>query len=652
MKKKKYDESSIKVLKGLEPVKQRPGMYTRTDNPLHILQEVIDNSADEALSSYAQNIKVTRHTDGSFCVTDDGRGIPVGNHPNENISVLEIVFTRLHSGGKFSRDNEAAYVFSGGLHGVGVSVTNALSAKVEVRVWREGFEWLIIFKDGFVSKNLEKKDSVGKKTGTSVRLWPDKKYFDEVKIPVEILKNSLKARAVLLSGTKFIFFDEESQENTSWSFSNGLRDYFSENIREVDLVAPIWDGESFIENADDNFSIGEGAKWILAFTQVGLLIRESYVNLIPTLAGGTHESGFKEGIFQALKSFMEQHKLLPKGLKIQSEDIFSRANFLLSTNVFDPQFQGQTKEKLTNREVIKLVSSRVKDPFEIWLNQDVNYGKKIVDLVIKSAQQRQKNLTNIDRRKVSSVAVLPGKLTDCELVDNFKTEIFLVEGDSAGGSAKMGRDKSFQAILPLRGKVLNTWESDKLKLFANAEIRDISTAIGVDPHEESDDDSLVSLRYGKVCILADADVDGSHIQVLLLTLFFRHFPKLIEKGHVFVARPPLYRVDVQKKRNKPQKKMYALDDNELKRIVSKLNVDGYADDDFTVSRFKGLGEMNAEQLWETTLNPDSRKLMVAKVSDTEKKLTFVKLNMLMSKGESISRRLWIEKMGDKAEIDI
>ena len=652
MVRKNYDESSITVLKGLEPVKQRPGMYTRTENPLHILQEVIDNSADEALSQHAKLISITQHSDESYSVSDDGRGIPVGLHPDEKIPVVEIVYTKLHSGGKFDKGIESAYAFSGGLHGVGVSVTNALSKKVEVVVWRQSYEWGIIFEYGEVVSKLAKKQQVKNKTGTSVRIWPDIKYFDEKTVPLEALKNSLRARAVLLPGVTFSFFSEKTDSKETWCYQNGLRDYFSQILLDSDFVVPIWEGESYIKSDDEHYSEGEGAKWILAFTNYGSLVKESYVNLIPTLAGGTHEAGFKEGVFQAVKGFIEQHKMLPKGLKILSDDVFSRISFVLSAKVLDPQFQGQTKEKLTSRDAVRLISSMVKGPFEIWIHKDVETGKKIAELVIRTAQQRQRSTKAVERRKGSSVAVLPGKLTDCESSDINRTELFLVEGDSAGGSAKMGRDKSFQAILPLRGKVLNTWESDKTRLLANSEIHDISVAIGIDPHDDNFPDRLSSLRYGKICILADADVDGSHIQVLLLTLFIRHFPQLIASGHIFVARPPLFRIDVEKKGKKPSRKIYALDNQELKNICEKLKKDGWKESQLAISRFKGLGEMNAEQLWETTLNPDTRRLMPAIVNESEKDNTNKKFNMMMARGESNSRRLWLEKMGDKAEVDL
>ncbi|OUW00113.1 MAG: DNA topoisomerase IV subunit B [Betaproteobacteria bacterium TMED156] len=627
-------------------------MYTRTENPLHIFQEIVDNSADEALSGHAKTVTITHHSDGSFSVQDDGRGIPVGIHPSENITVLEIVFTRLHSGGKFEKGVESAYAFSGGLHGVGVSVTNALSKRVEVVVCRQSYEWEMTFEFGDVSSKLKKKKTKKKLSGTFVRIWPDERYFDDLTIPLETLKNSLRARAVLLPGVVFNFKCEKTEKFFSWCYQNGLKDYFTENLSISDYIAPIWESESYIRSAEDTFEQGEGAKWILVFTNVGALIRESYVNLIPTLAGGTHEAGFRDGVFQAVKEFIEHHKLLPKGIKILADDVFSRASFALSCRVMDPQFQGQTKEKLVNRDTFRLVSARVKGPFELWLNKNVENGKKIASMAIQNALQRHKSLKMVEKRKISSVAVLPGKLTDCESSDVTRTELFLVEGDSAGGSAKMGRDKYFQAILPLRGKVLNTWESDKLRLLANSEVHDISVAIGVDPHDEKSKDELLSLRYGKICILADADVDGSHIQVLLLTLFIKHFPKLISNGHIYIARPPLFRIDIEKRGKKPAQKIYAIDDFELSKICEKLKKNGLPESKLTISRFKGLGEMSAEQLWETTLNPSTRKLFSAKISDSDADSTKKKFNMLMAKAESGARRKWLEGMGDKAQVDL
>jgi len=650
--KKQYDESSIRVLKGLEPVRQRPGMYTRTENPLHIVQEVIDNAADEALAGHARTILVTQHLDGSVSVADDGRGIPVGPHPEEKIPVVEIVYTRLHAGGKFDKSSGGAYAFSGGLHGVGVSVTNALSTRLEVNVWRDGGQWAIAFEGGERVSPLKKIGGSDGATGTRVQVWPDAKYFDDKSIPLAELARSLKARAVLLPGVTTSLVIEKTGQRQDWRYDGGLESYLMESIEQADLVVPIWAQEGYIGSGDDTFAEGEGGQWVVAFTAEGNVVRESFVNLIPTSAGGTHEAGLREGVFQAVKAFIEQHSLLPKGVKLLPEDAFSRVNFVLSAKVLDPQFQGQTKEKLTSRDALRLIASQVRGPLELWLNRDVESGKKIADLVIRAAQSRQRSAQKVEKKKSSGVAVLPGKLTDCESTDIARNEIFLVEGDSAGGSAKMGRDKESQAILPLRGKVLNTWEAERDRLFANAEVHDIAVALGIDPHGASDTVDWSSLRYGKVCILSDADVDGAHIQVLLLTLFFKHFPQLIDRGHVYVAQPPLFRVDVEARAKKPARKLYALDEGELTHILDKLKQEGLKESAWSISRFKGLGEMSAEQLWETTLNPDTRRLMPISLGALNVVQTSERFNLLMGRGEASSRRQWLEERGHEVEVDV
>ena len=652
MSKKQYDESSIRVLKGLEPVRQRPGMYTRTENPLHIVQEVIDNAADEALAGHARTILVTQHLDGSMSVADDGRGIPVGPHPEEKIPVVEIVYTRLHAGGKFDKSSGGAYAFSGGLHGVGVSVTNALSTRLEVNVWRDGGQWAIAFEGGERVSPLKKIGGSDGATGTRVQVWPDAKYFDDKSIPLAELARSLKARAVLLPGVTTSLVIEKTGQRQDWRYDGGLESYLMESIEQSDLVVPIWAQEGYIGSGDDTFAEGEGGQWVVAFTAEGNVVRESFVNLIPTSAGGTHEAGLREGVFQAVKAFIEQHSLLPKGVKLLPEDAFSRVNFVLSAKVLDPQFQGQTKEKLTSRDALRLIASQVRGPLELWLNRDVESGKKIAELVIRAAQSRQRSAQKVEKKKSSGVAVLPGKLTDCESTDIARNEIFLVEGDSAGGSAKMGRDKESQAILPLRGKVLNTWEAERDRLFANAEVHDIAVALGIDPHGASDTVDWSSLRYGKVCILSDADVDGAHIQVLLLTLFFKHFPQLIDRGHVYVAQPPLFRVDVEARAKKPARKLYALDEGELTHILDKLKQEGLKESAWSISRFKGLGEMSAEQLWETTLNPDTRRLMPISLGALNVVQTSERFNLLMGRGEASSRRQWLEERGHEVEVDV
>jgi len=658
-----YSEGSIRVLKGLEPVKQRPGMYTRTDNPLHIIQEVLDNAADEALAGYGKKIKVILHADGSVSIEDDGRGIPFGLHPEENAPVIELVFTRLHAGGKFDKGKGGAYSFSGGLHGVGVSVTNALSKRLEATSYREGKVATLAFSAGDVIEPLvirlaNEGDRGGlgdvprdRKQGTTVRAWPDAKYFESSALPMNELTHLLRSKAVLMPGVTVTLVNEKTKETQQWQYKAGLRDYLTQTLNG-DPVIPLFEGEGFADAQHDSFAEGEGATWAVAFTEDGAPVRESYVNLIPTSAGGTHDSGLRDGLFTAVKSFIELHGLLPKGVKLMPEDVFARASYVLSAKVLDPQFQGQIKERLNSRDAVRLVSSFVRPALELWLNEHVDYGKKLAELAIKAAQSRQKAGQKVEKRKSSGVAVLPGKLTDCESKDILHNEVFLVEGDSAGGSAKMGRNKECQAILPLRGKVLNTWEVDRDRLFANNEIHDISVAIGVDPHGPNDNPDMSNLRYGKVCILSDADVDGSHIQVLLLTLFFRHFPKLIETGHLYVARPPLFRVDAPARGKKPASKAYALDDGELTAIIDKLRKDGVKEGGWSISRFKGLGEMSAEQLWDTTLNPDTRRLLPIELGPLDNAGTENLMMQLMGKGEAAARRELMELHGDSIEIDV
>jgi topoisomerase IV subunit B len=650
----RYAEESIRVLKGLEPVKQRPGMYTRTDNPLHVIQEVIDNAADESLAGHGQRIDVTVHADGSVSVEDDGRGIPFGLHPDERVPVLEIVFTRLHAGGKFDKGASAAYSFSGGLHGVGVSVTNALAKRLEVTVYREGQVAAMAFAAGEVADKLvlRKARAGDRKQGTTVRVWPDPKYFDSSELPRHDLMHLLRSKAVLMPGVTVSLRHEKSGESQSWQYKGGLSDYLAQSL-PADPLIPLFEGAQYASGAEtENVAEGEGAAWVLAFTEEGNPLRESFVNLIPTVAGGTHEAGLKDGLFAAVRSFIEVHALLPKGVKLMAEDVFSRASFVLSAKVLDPQFQGQIKERLNSRDALRLVSNYVKPALELWLNQHVEHGRKLADLVIRQAQTRQRASQKVEKRKGSGVAVLPGKLTDCESRDLMLNELFLVEGDSAGGSAKMGRDKETQAVLPLRGKVLNAWEVERDRLFANTEIHDIAVAVGVDPHGAADDPDLGGLRYGKVCILSDADVDGSHIQVLLLTLFFRHFPKLIERGHVYVAKPPLFRVDASARGKKPAAKIYALDEGELEATLDKLRKEGAREGAWSISRFKGLGEMSAEQLWETTLNPDTRRLLKVAYGELGHAGTADSLTRLMGKGEAAARRELMELHGDAVEVDV
>jgi topoisomerase-4 subunit B len=648
-----YSEGSIRVLKGLEPVKQRPGMYTRTDNPLHIIQEVLDNAADEALAGFGKKIKVTLHADGSVSVEDDGRGIPFGLHPEEKAPVIELVFTRLHAGGKFDKGKGGAYSFSGGLHGVGVSVTNALATRLEATSHREGQAARLVFAGGDVVEPLVARplEAGERKQGTTVRVWPDAKYFESSNLPLGELTHLLRSKAVLMPGVSVTLANEKTRETQTWQYKGGLRDYLAQTL-SADAVIPLFECEGFADAGHDSFAEGEGAACCVAFTEEGAPVRESYVNLIPTSAGGTHDSGLRDGLFQAVKSFIELHSLLPKGVKLLPEDVFARASYVLSAKVLDPQFQGQIKERLNSRDAVRLVSSFVRPAMELWLNQHVDYGKKLAELAIKAAQTRQKAGQKVEKRKGSGVAVLPGKLTDCESRDLAHNELFLVEGDSAGGSAKMGRDKECQAVLPLRGKVLNTWEVERDLLFKNNEVHDIAVAIGVDPHGPNDAPDLSGLRYGKICILSDADVDGAHIQVLLLTLFFRHFPKLIEVGHIYVARPPLFRVDVPARGKKPAAKMYALDEGELTAILDKCAKDGVPPEKCPISRFKGLGEMNAEQLWDTTLNPDTRRLLPVQLGDLDFAATEGLITKLMGKGEAAARRELMELHGDAVEVDV
>ncbi|MCX7662757.1 MAG: type IIA DNA topoisomerase subunit B [Tepidimonas fonticaldi] len=648
-----YAESSIRVLKGLEPVKQRPGMYTRTDNPLHIVQEVIDNAADEALAGFGRRIRVTLHADGSVSVEDEGRGIPHGLHPEEGAPVLELVFTRLHAGGKFDKGQGGAYSFSGGLHGVGVSVTNALASRLEVTSHREGHMARLVFAGGDVVEPLLRRplEAGERRQGTTVRVWPDARYFDQVTLPLGELTHLLRSKAVLMPGVTVTLVNERTRETQTWQYKGGLSDYLQQTLAAEPLI-PLFEGEGYAEAGHESFAEGEGAAWAVAFTEEGPLVRESYVNLIPTPAGGTHDSGLREGLFQAVRSFIELHALCPKGVKLLPEDVFARASYVLSARVLDPQFQGQIKERLNSRDALRLVAAYVRPALELWLHQHVEHGKRLAELVIRAAQSRQKAAQKVEKRKGSGVAVLPGKLTDCESRDLSRNELFLVEGDSAGGSAKMGRDKASQAVLPLRGKLLNTWEVERDRLFANAEIHDIAVAIGVDPHGPDDAVDLSGLRYGKICILSDADVDGSHIQVLLLTLFFRHFPRLIEAGHVYVARPPLYRVDVPARGKKPASKHYALDEGELAAILDKCAKEGVPREKCQISRFKGLGEMSAEQLWDTTLNPDTRRLQPVTLGGLDAAATAASLNRLMGKAEAAARRELMEQWGDAVEVDV
>ncbi len=653
---KKYDESSVTKLRGIEPVQRLPGMYTRTTDPTHIVQEAIDNAADEAFGGHATRIDVTVHRDGSVSVADNGRGIPVGMHPTEKIPTVQLVFTELHAGAKFSKtEADAAYKFSGGLHGVGVSVTNALSSRLEVEIRREGGIHKMAFGDGEVVEKLKRTGATPKnENGTLLRIWPNKKYFDSGKVSAPELERIVRSKAVLLPGVAVTLNVEgarEGQETVSrtWSYPEGMKGYLKDLLADAEPVAPIFDGEKYVQEAN-GFAVGEGAGWAFALVDESKGFGESYANLIPTPAGGTHEAGLRDGIFEAVKAFAEHHNMMPRGIKLQSDDVWSRTVYFLSAKVLEPQFHGQTKEKLSNRDALKLVSSMVRDPFELWLNSHVDYGRKIAELVIRQAVERSRSVTKVERKKSSSVVMLPEKLTDCESSSISDNELYLVEGDSAGGSAKQARDKRFQAIYKMRGKALNSWEVKRDLLFSNAEIHDIAVAIGVDPHGNEDTPDLSGLRYGKIASMTDADVDGAHIAVLLLTLFYRHFPKLIEGGHIYVACPPLYKMGIPAHGKRPAKNIYAVDDEELRSLRERAIEEGVKADSIQTQRFKGLGEMNPEQLWETTLCPDTRRLLQVRIDDRDK--TFELFNMLMSKKESERRCTWMEENGDQVEADV
>jgi topoisomerase-4 subunit B len=654
-----YTAEDIEILEDLSPILHRPGMYTDPVNPNHALVEIIDNAADEGLAGYAKDVQVVLYEDGSAQVTDDGRGIPVDIHPKKKVPAVQVIFTTLHSGGKFRKtDKDAAYRIAGGLHGVGVCVPNALSVRLEVEVKRDGEKSRIVFADnGKVKEPLKKLDKIGPRdTGTRVRFWPDAKYFDTPKISVTDIAALLRAKAMLLPGVKFSLGVEKNKkvEFQTWIFPDGIKGYFETAIAGNDPVASTFMGERYIaaQSESDSFAEGEGAMWAIAWTPDGELVTESYVNMIPTRHGGTHVAGLREGVYNAIKNFIDLHAMGQRGLKVVPEDVWSRASYVLALKMLDPQFKGQVKNELISRDAVKLTAQMVRDPFELWLNQHVDEGRRIAELVIHQANARTRAAQKVERRKTSGVAVLPGKLTDCASDDPDRNELFIVEGDSAGGSAKQARDKEFQAVLPLKGKPKNTWQDSADTLYANKEIEAIALAIGVDHHKPGDNVDLTGLRYRKIIILADADVDGSHIQVLLLTLFFRHFPKLIDNGNVYVAQPPLFRIDVPSQgKGKPARKLYALDKQELAGMEEKLEDEGVKPGAWTVSRFKGLGEMNPEQLWETTLNPDTRRMLPVQLDeglDVSKDI----FNMMMARENASQRREWMETYGNLVEADI
>ena len=626
----RYNAADIEVLSGLEPVKRRPGMYTDTSRPNHLAQEVIDNSVDEALSGHASAIDVVVHADGSVEVSDDGRGMPVDVHPEEGIPGVELILTRLHAGGKFSNRN---YRFSGGLHGVGVSVVNALSTRVEVTIRRDGQVYRMNFKNGERASNLSVVGSVPKKqTGTTLRFWPDPKYFDSPKISLSRLKHVLRAKAVLCAGLTVRLADEASGEKDEWHYENGLREYLRSMLGDADYLPP----DLFLGSTEKDSGAVE---FVIAWVPEGELTQESYVNLIPTVQGGTHVNGLRSGLTNALREFCEFRNLLPRGIRLAPEDVWDRLSFVLSLKMTDPQFSGQTKERLSSRDAAGFVESAAHDGFSLYLNQHVEMGEKIAQLAIERATLRLKTEKQVVRKKITQGPALPGKLADCASSDLSRTELFIVEGDSAGGSARQARDKDFQAILPLRGKILNTWEVDPGSVLASQEVHDLAVAIGCDPGK----DDLSGLRYGKIIILADADSDGLHIATLLSALFLRHFPALVRQGHVFVAMPPLFRVDVGKQM------FYCLDEAERDALLERIEREKMKGA-VTVTRFKGLGEMNPAQLRESTIHPDTRRLVQLTVGTDDGTANL--MDMLLAKKRAADRKEWLETKGDLASLEV
>ena len=623
-----YQARDIEVLTGLEPVRRRPGMYTDTTRPNHLAMEVIDNSVDEALSGYARQIAVTVFDDGSVEVTDDGRGMPVDIHPEQGIPGVELILTRLHAGGKFSDKN---YQFSGGLHGVGVSVVNALSERLEVWIKREGREHHMTFSQGEKKSELKVVGNVGQRnTGTRLRFWPEPKYFDSPQISLSRLRHLLRAKAVLCPGLMVSLRIDKTGEKEEWCYQEGLAEYLKSELPDATCLP----ADPFVGNMKGTDS---EASWALCWLPDGGQLQESYVNLIPTTQGGTHVSGLRTGLVEALREFCELHNLLPRGVRLAPEDVWEKIGFILSIKLADPQFSGQTKERLSSRACAAFVSGIIKDTFSLWLNQNMAEAQAIAQLAIANAQTRMKSAQKVVRKKITQGPALPGKLADCTLQDLALTELFLVEGDSAGGSAKQARNREFQAILPLRGKILNTWEVDSESVLANQEVHDISVAIGVDPGSNQ----ISGLRYGKVIILADADSDGLHIATLLTALFLKHFTALVETGHIFVAMPPLYRIDVGKET------FYALDDEERKGVHERIAAEGKKGK-VSETRFKGLGEMNPLQLRESTVDPDTRRLVQLTVENpgaTEKLM-----DMLLSKKRAPDRKTWLEDKGDLATV--
>src|SRR5437016_1985810 len=625
-----YDSSSIEVLTGLEPVRKRPGMYTTTERPNHLAQEVIDNSAAEAIAGYCDEIVVTLHHDNSLSVSDNGRGMPVDKHAKEGVTGVEVILTRLHAGAKFSDKN---YRFSGGLHGVGVSVVNALSKKLQVWVRRDGHEYFMWFADGKKKQELKSAGTVGKRnTGTTLRFWPDEKFFDTTKFNIPRLKHVMRAKAVLSPGLRMRFISEiDKADSEEWHYENGLPAYLMSELAGATTIPE----QPFVENFKGTT---EEVDWAVVWiADDGDLVTESYVNLIPTEHGGTHVNGFRTGLTEAIREFCELRNLLPRGVKLTPDDVWSRCSYILSLRMTEPQFTGQTKDRLSSREASAFVHGVTQDAFSIWLNNNVALAEAVARVAIDQAMVRLKQGKKVERKKLTSGPALPGKLADCTAQDLSRTELFLVEGDSAGGSAKQARDRDFQAIMPLRGKILNTWEVDSSEVLSSKEVHDIAVALGVDPGS----DNLDGLRYGKVCILADADSDGAHIATLLCALFVKHFPALVRDGRVCVAMPPLFRIDVGKN------VYYALDDPDRDGILARIEAEGIKGK-VNIQRFKGLGEMNPMQLRETTMDPNTRRLVRLTIED--KDAAFSTIDMLLAKNRAADRKQWLTEEGDKAEI--
>jgi len=625
-----YNAAAIEVLTGLDPVRKRPGMYTDTTRPNHLIQEVVDNSVDEAVAGHASKIEVMLFRDGSIQVQDNGRGMPVDMHPEQNMPGVEVILTQLHAGGKFSNKN---YQFSGGLHGVGVSVVNALSKRLDIEIKRNGKMYTMQFADGHKKTELAETGTVGKQnTGTMVHFWPDATYFDSNKISLIKLKHVLRAKAVLCPGLKITLRVEQTEESWEWLYQNGLEEYLLDRVGNVEFYPP----EPFMGKVSTEH---EAVSWGIVWTAESLAenITESYVNLVPTAQGGTHVNGLRAGLTEAMREFCEIRNLLPRGVKITPEDVWELCHYILSVKLEDPQFSGQTKERLSSRECVAFVSGVAKDAFSLWLNQHPSAGEKIAEVIILSAQKRLKSSKKAIRKKISAGPQLPGKLADCASQDISRSELFLVEGDSAGGSAKQAREREFQAIMPLRGKILNTWEVDSSQVMASQEVHDIAVALGIEP----DSEDLKNLRYGKICILADADSDGLHIATLICALFVKHFPSLVKAGHIFVAMPPLYRIDVGKQ------VFYALDESERLGVLDRIKAEKLKGK-INVQRFKGLGEMNPAQLRVTTMNPDTRRLVQLTVEENDE--TNEIMDLLLAKKRSQDRKFWLESKGNLAEV--